>query len=59
MKKIKNIIEELGKATITLKSGKKEIVPTKTIYTYYTDHTNDCRVELQKPLSISGNTEKI
>ncbi len=59
MKQIKNIVEELGKATINLKNGIKEIVPTKTIYTYYDDGTNDCKVEIQKPLDLIGNQEEV
>lgn len=59
MKKIKNVVEELGEATVNLRDGSKHKVPTKTIYTYYVDGTNDCRVEIQKPLDIRGNQQEV
>ena len=59
MKEVKEIIKEDGEVTLNLRSGEKKVVPAKTIYTYYTDGTNDCRIEIQKPLDIKGNQQEV
>ena len=59
MKEVKEIIEEKGEVTLNLKNGDKKVVPSKTIYTYYTDGTNDCRIEMAKPLDLRGNQEEV
>ena len=57
---VKEIKEELGEVKFTPKGSKEsQTLPAKTIYTYYTDGTNDCRLEIQKPLDIGGKTEEI
>ena len=58
-KKVKEIKEELGYVTLNFKSGKKQEVPSKTIYTYYIDGTNDCKVEILNPLNLFGNTKEV
>lgn len=57
-KKVKEIKEELGYVTLNFKSGKKQEVPSKTIYTYYEDGTNDCTVEIVNPLTLFGKQEE-
>ena len=56
-KKIKNIEEEIGEVTINFKNGMKRTVPSKTIYTYYEDGTNDCKIEIPKPLDLFGDNK--
>lgn len=56
-KKVINIVEEIGEVTVTLKNGIKRTVPSKTIYTYYDDQTNDCRIEIAKPLDLFGENK--
>jgi len=56
-KKVKNIEEEISEVTITLKNGIKRNVPSKTIYTNYTDGTNDCKIEIAKPLDLFGDNK--
>ena len=59
MKIVKEITEDLGEATLNLVDGTKRKVITKTIYTYYTDGTNDCEVKIQKPLDMMGKSEEV
>ena len=59
MKKVKNIIEEDGQGILTTKGGKKISMKTKTTYTYYDDGTNDCHVQILKPLSISEKNQEV
>jgi hypothetical protein len=59
MKKIKEIKEEIGEAVVNFKNGTKQKVLTKTIYTYYEDGTNDCKVILAKPLASNATAEKL
>ena len=59
MKKIKNIKEELGYVTLNLKNGTKQKVLSKTVYTFYDDNTNDCRIEIEKPLDLRGNQQEV
>lgn len=56
-KKVEKIVDEIGEVTITLKNGIKRKIPSKTIYTYYTDGTNDCRIEIAKPLDLFGENK--
>ena len=58
-KKIKCIDVEEGEATIILKNGIKRVVPIKTTYTYYSDKTNDCKVEIMSPLKLFGKQEGV
>ena len=59
MKKIENIVEEVVEVIFNLKNGKKKVVPSKTIYTYYDDGTNDCKIEIAQPLELRGNQEEV
>ncbi len=59
MKKIKEIKEEMGKVTLNLKNGSKKVVSSKTVYTYYDDGTNDCKVIITKPLDLLGTQQEV
>ena len=56
-KKIEKIVEEIGEVTIKLKNGIKRKIPSKTVYTYYTDGTNDCKIHIAKPLDLFGENK--
>lgn len=58
-KKIKEVKEEIGYVTLNYKNGKKQEVPSKTVYTYYSDGTNDCKVEILNPLNLFGITKEV
>ena len=58
-KKVKEIKEEIGYVTINFKNGNKQEVPSKTVYTYYEDGTNDCRVEILNPLKLFGSSKEV
>ncbi len=56
-KKVEKIVEEIGEVTIKLKNGIKRKIPSKTVYTYYTDGTNDCKIHIAKPLDLFGDNK--
>ena len=58
-KEIDRIEEEVGYVTINFKNGKKQEIPSKTIYTYYTDGTNDCKVEIADPLKLFSKSKEV
>ncbi len=58
-KKVKEIKEEFGSVTINFKNGKKQEIPSKTIYTYYNDGTNDCKVEILDPLKLFSKSKEV
>ena len=57
--KIIKVEEELAEATINLKTGEKVPVRTKTIYTHYESGKKDCKIIMEKPISLSGEVNKL
>jgi len=58
-KKVTEIKEEMGFVKINFKSGKTQKVPAKTVYTYYEDGTNDCKVEILDPLKLFSKSKEV
>ena len=58
-KKVKEIRTEIGDVTLNLKDGTKQKVPSKTIYTYYEDGTNDCKIEILEPIKLFGKSKEV
>jgi len=52
------VTEENSVMSLTLKDGTKIPVNAKTIYTKHSNGRVDCKIELQKPLDMSGKSEK-
>ena len=59
MDKIIKVEEELGMAIINMKDGRKIPANVRTINTYWESGRKDCTVEIEKPLNLYGNIEKL
>jgi len=57
MDKILEIKEELGTMHVTLRNGQKIPVKAKTIITCWESGRQDCKVEIEKPIPLSGIKE--
>ena len=57
--KIIKIEEETGMMSLNLIDGSKMPVKSKTIYTYWQSGRQDCAVEIERPLEMSGLQNKI
>lgn len=51
------ITEEQSMMTITLKDGTKVPVKAKTIYTKHSNGRVDCKIEIEKPINLGGQTK--
>lgn len=51
------ITEELSTMYIVLKDGTRIPVNAKTIYTKHNDGTQDCKIELEKPVNLGSQTK--
>lgn len=51
--------QEIGQAHIVLLNGDRLPVKTLTTHTYYESGRKDCKVEIEKPLGVSGLPEKL
>ena len=53
------ITEEKSIMNITFQDGTKIPVNAKTIYTKHSNGRVDCKIEIEKPIELSGKQEKI
>lgn len=56
--KVINIEEEIEDVVLNLKTGEKIPAKAKTTYTYYESGRKDCKIEIEKPISLLGEANK-